>query len=93
MARPQLRIVSLSPLTLEGADFQADEHVRLAVSSDGDEAVRKVRASTTGSFETIFEGVRTGRSVGTLSVSADGDRGSSVSFALHQPQSGGGLRV
>lgn len=85
MNAPALRILSLHPLTLEGAQFQANEHVRVVVSSDGDQQFAKVQASAAGSFVLTFEGVRTGRSVAELSVSAAGTRGSNASFVLNQP--------
>ena len=85
MDAPALRIVSLSPFALEGANFQAHERVRIVVSSDGDEHLAKVQVSADGSFAVSFESVKAGRSVDELSVSAVGTRGSSVSFVLNQP--------
>jgi hypothetical protein len=85
MDAPALRILRLNPFALEGANFQAGEHVRIVVSSDGNEHLAKVRASASGSFAVSFESVRTGRSVAELAVSASGTRGSSVAFVLNQP--------
>jgi hypothetical protein len=85
---PALRIVAMTPFTLVGAHFRPGERVRLVVASDRDERVQKVRANAAGAFEVVFDDVRTGRMVAELSVTAEGEGGRRISFALNQPQRG-----
>jgi hypothetical protein len=89
---PALRILAMTPLTLAGEHFTSGERVRVDVASDGEPAAATVCADGAGTFRVVFACVRTGRSVAELCVRATGDRGSSVAFALNQPQRGD-LRV
>ena len=85
-ARPSLRILDERPLKLRGERFGAEERIKLVVSLGRDQVTRKLRASASGSFTTVFPSVRIDRCGRDLAVTAVGSRGSSASFKVLQPQ-------
>jgi hypothetical protein len=74
-APESLRLVQRSPLVLSGRDFVARERVRVRVTTAGDRAVRRVRASRSGAFRLTFSGLDFDRCNG-LSAVATGSQGS-----------------
>jgi endonuclease YncB( thermonuclease family) len=81
-----VRITDRDPLTLKGRHFKAGERVRLAVTLKRDNRTHKVRASSSGTFESAFADLKWERCNGNLTVVATGSRGSHVEFttlALH----------
>ena len=81
-----VRITDRDPLTLRGRHFKAGERVRLVVTLKRDTRTHKVRASSSGTFESAFADLKWERCNGNLTVVATGSRGSRVEFtvlALH----------
>lgn len=74
-APESLRLFHRSPVELAGRDFVARERVRVRVTTAGERAVRRVRASRSGSFRVTFSSVDVDRCSG-LSAVATGSRGS-----------------
>ncbi|MEA2131403.1 MAG: hypothetical protein QOJ85_4294 [Solirubrobacteraceae bacterium] len=84
-----VRIADRDPLTLRGRYFKAGERVRLVVTLKRDTRTHKVRASSSGTFESAFADLKWERCNGNLTVVATGSRGSHVEFnvlALHCSQ-------
>jgi hypothetical protein len=81
-----VRIADRDPLTLRGRHFKAGERVRLVVTLKQDTRTRRLRASSSGTFESAFADLTWERCNGNLKVAATGSRGSHVQFtvlALH----------
>jgi hypothetical protein len=53
-ARPALRLLDRTPLTVAGKGFAAQEAVRVRVATQGRTTTRRVVASATGSFRARF---------------------------------------
>lgn len=84
--RAVVRIADRDPLTLRGRHFKARERVRLEVTLKRATRTHKVRASSSGTFESAFADLTWERCNGNLTVVATGSRGSQVAFtvlALH----------
>lgn len=73
-ATPTLRPVDLDPLTLAGANFRANERVKLLLSAPPVSSSRIVRAGARGRFRVVFR-VAVGR-CDSVVVQAIGARGS-----------------
>jgi hypothetical protein len=80
--KPRVRILDLAPVTLRGFDFEQSEAVRLVVRLGDRTVVRKLVASSSGSFTATYPAMRYNRCSGSLEVAATGRRGSRVSWEL-----------
>jgi hypothetical protein len=77
-----VRITERDPLTLVGRHFKSGERVRLVVTLNRTTRTHKVRASSSGTFHSAFDGLKWRRCGGTLKVEASGSRGSHAGFTV-----------
>ena len=70
-----VRVVTLSPFTVRGAQFEPRESVLVAVTSGRQRTERHLRASSAGAFVASFPALSVGRCGGYV-VRALGSRGS-----------------
>lgn len=77
-----LRITERDPLTFVGRHFKSGERVRLVVTLNKSTRTHKVHASSSGTFHSVFEGMKWKRCGGTLKVEATGSHGSRAGFTL-----------
>jgi hypothetical protein len=87
-----VRVSERDPLTLAGQHFKSGERVRLVVTLNRTTRTHKVRAGSSGTFHSAFEGMKWKRGAGTLKVEATGSRGSHVAWtvvALDPPEATG----
>jgi hypothetical protein len=80
--KPRIRVLDLAPLTLRGVDFDASEQIRLVVRLGDRTVIRKLLATSTGSFTSRYPTMRYNRCNGSLEVTASGRKGSRVSWEL-----------
>jgi hypothetical protein len=81
-AKPRIRLLDPAPLTLRGLGFAQAESVRLVVRLGERTVVRKLRATSSGSFTAMYQAMRYNRCTGSLEVTATGRQGSRVSWEL-----------
>jgi hypothetical protein len=81
-AKPRVRLHDTAPLTLRGVNFEPAEAVRLVVKLGDRTVVRKLQATRSGSFTSIYPAMRYTRCNGSLEVTASGRTGSRVSWEL-----------
>jgi hypothetical protein len=81
-ARPELAIVSTSPLTARGRGFRPNERVELIATGAGVES-KTVKASARGGFTARFRLKPSGRD--SAAVQAIGSRGSRAMIDITQP--------
>ena len=81
-AKPRIRLLDPAPLTLRGLNFEETEAVRLVVRLGDRTVLRKVRATSSGSFTAAYPAMRYNRCAGSLEVTATGRKGSRVSWEL-----------
>jgi hypothetical protein len=81
---PSLRLVTRQPLTVAGGGFEPLERIRLVASWESGKAIRRTKATPSGSFLVRFSGNRLGR-CDALVVRAVGARGSRVLLEPPQP--------
>jgi hypothetical protein len=75
-SKPSLRLVDDASLELAGRGFDARERVRLRVEIGGERAVRRTRASRSGTFRLAFPGLSTDDPCSGMSAVAIGRDGS-----------------
>lgn len=80
---PSLRVTVAAPLAVSGAHFGSREQVRLILRADGVRRVRLLRASTTGSFRSVYAGVAV-RDPCSLTATATGGAGSKAIWRLSE---------
>ena len=76
--RPVLRLAEPAPLTLNGAGFRANEHVRV-VAIAGKRATQSATAGVRGRFAVRFRGMAADTCRG-LTATAIGDKGSRATY-------------
>ena len=81
-AKPRVRLLDPAPLTLRGLNFEETEAIRLVVRLGDRTVLRKVRATSSGSFTATYPAMRYSRCAGSLEVTATGRKGSRVSWEL-----------
>jgi hypothetical protein len=74
-AKPQLRVVDLTPFAVVGTGFRAGETVRVTVRAEGDSVAATGEAGATGRVAVRFPRMRLG-TCPTYVIAARGDKGS-----------------
>jgi hypothetical protein len=81
---PALRLLDRQPLVLRGKSFLPRELVKVTVATDAQRSVKRLRATSTGTFTATFVAVELDRCSGMLVV-ATGSRGSQARLKMPQP--------